>query len=64
MVVFTLTAFFGSTYTKMVASFLAGSATVRVWFAKEIAAGKAEINKISSAVKTDVAKVEADIKKI
>lgn len=51
-----------STWTKIVASFVAGSATVRAWFKKEIAAGKAELAKIDTAVVADVKKVEAKVK--
>lgn len=51
-----------STWTKVAASFVAGSATVRAWFTKEIAAGKTELAKIDIAVVADAKAVEAKVK--
>jgi hypothetical protein len=57
MVIFSLTAVLTSEYAKLVASFIAGSAAVRLWFAKEIAKGKAELKKIETAVVNEIKKL-------
>ena len=58
----TLTSAIVSDYGKLVASFLAGSAVIRAWFAKEISAGKALLAHVEAKIKADAAKVEAGIK--
>ena len=60
MVVSGLLAYVG--YTKIAGYVVAGYAAARVWFKKEIAAGKAELAKIDTAVVADVKKVEAKVK--
>lgn len=60
MVVSGLLAYIG--YAKIVGYVVAGYAAARTWFYKEIAAGKAELKKIETAVVTDAKKVEAKVK--
>lgn len=48
-------------YTHVVAAVIATYGVVRTWFAKEIAAGKAELAKVESVVKADASKVETAV---
>jgi len=64
MIAFSIAAIVASEYTKISAGLIAGSAIVRAWFNKEIAAGKALLARIKATTEAEIAKAEVDLKKI